>query len=440
MKTKKIIFTISIFIFIQFSGYSQYWTEQVSGVTVQLTSVSPISNLNVWVCGYSGTVLRTTNGGSNWINVSGGAIPNTVSLVNVWAIDASTALVAGYVGSDTWVWRTSNSGTNWVQVFSQPGGFMNGIVMKGGEPLRGLMQGDPVGGRWSLWKTTNGGVNWDSSGMYLPQNGAEAGWNNSIYISSQAYMSFQDSLVWFGTNNSRVYHSSNFGMTWTAQSTAPELNSYAIGFLQSTGGDGLAGGTNLMRTSNYGMNWTPQASVGTGNFSGFVLFPGSLIYHYCWYTRNTTSIYRGSYGSGWGIEYTAPAGNYRHFANVRNGSYCWGVRSNGGITKCTYFILGVSQIGNEIPGDFNLSQNYPNPFNPLTKIKFSIPTAGSGRYHSVLKIYNSLGHEVQVLVNQSLQPGTYDVDWDASSYPSGVYYYKLESGNFAETKKMVLVK
>jgi len=439
---KKIIFTILIFTFIHISGYSQYWTEQVSGVTVQLTSVSPISNQNVWVCGYSGTVLRTTNGGSNWLNVSGGTIPNTVSLVNIWGIDASTALVAGYVGSDTWIWRTSNSGANWVQVFSQPGGFINGIVMRNSQPLHGLVQGDPVGGRWSLWKTTNGGVSWDSSGMYLPQNGAEAGWNNSIWISSQSVYSFNDSLIWFGTNNTRVYYSSNFGSTWTAQSTAPELNSYALGFLSMGGAnDGLAGGTNLMKTSNSGMNWETQTSVGAGNFSGFVMFPAPVdFYGACWYTRNTTSIYHGTGGMGWAIEYTAPAGNYRHFMNVRNGTYCWGVRSNGGITKCTYFFSGINQIGNEIPGKFMLSQNYPNPFNPVTKIKFSIPSAGNGRDRSVLKLYNASGQEVQVLVNQSLQPGTYEVDWNASSHPSGVYFYKLTSGDYTQTKKMVLIK
>lgn len=127
---KKIIYILIILFFSCYSGISQYWEEQTSGVTVQLTSVSPISPTNIWVCGYSGTVLRTTNGGTNWSNVSGGGIPNTVSLVNIWGIDANTALVAGYLGSDTWVWRTSNAGANWVQVFSQPGGFINGIVMK----------------------------------------------------------------------------------------------------------------------------------------------------------------------------------------------------------------------------------------------------------------------------------------------------------------------
>lgn len=434
---KKIYFFL--FLLLGNTVYSQYWTEQVSGVTVQLTSVSAANNA-VWVCGYSGTVLRTTNGGDSWINVSGGGIPATIQLVNVWAVSQSEALVTGYLGSDTWAWRTTNSGVNWTQVFSQPGGFINGMVFKKNTPAHGFMQGDPVGGRWSLWKTTNAGANWDSAGMYLQQAGTEAGWNNSIFIGSQGLYGSHDSLIWFGTNNSRVYFTSNYGTTWNVQSTAPEINTYAIGMINFGTWDGLAGGTNLMRTSNSGTNWTSQTSVGAGNFSGFVLFPApvdnNVSYGYCWYTRNTTSIYRGASGSGWAIEYTAPAGNYRHFAQTRAGTTCWGVRSNGGITKAAYFFSGISQTGNEIPASYRLGQNYPNPFNPVTKFKFQIPK------HSAvnLTIYNTLGKEVQTLVNQSLSPGTYEADFDGSSLPSGVYYYRLETGDFTETKKMVLIK
>jgi photosystem II stability/assembly factor-like uncharacterized protein len=439
---KKIILILFVLIFIQSAGYSQYWTEQTSGVTVQLTSVSPISDQNIWVCGYSGTVLRTTNGGTLWQNVSGGGIPNTISLINIWGIDASTALVAGYLGSDTWVWRTSNSGANWVQVFSQPGGFINGIVMKRAQPNHGLMQGDPVGGRWSLWKTTNGGLNWDSTGSYLPQTGSDAGWNNSICIGSQALYSTRDSLIWFGTNNTRVYYSSNFGTTWIVQSTSPEINSYAIGMLSmGNQSEGLAGGTTLMRTTNSGMNWISQTSVGTGSFSGFVLFPAPVDYGYCWYTRNTTSIYRGTNGSNWAVEYTAPAGNYRHFASVRNGTYCWGVRSNGGITKCAYYFSGIGQFGNEIPPDYALGQNYPNPFNPITNVKIQMPKSG----FVTLKVFDALGKEVRLLVNQNLNPGTYEVDFDGTDLPSGVYYYRLDASSplsttYSETRKMVLTK
>lgn len=436
---KKIFYILILLLLSGSSVFSQYWVEQTSGVTVQLTSVSPITEMNIWVCGYSGTVLRTTNGGSNWLNVSGGGIPNTVSLVSIWGIDSSTAITAGYVGSDTWIWRTSNAGANWVQVLSQPGGFINGIVFKRNQPLHGFAQGDPVGGRWSLFKTSNGGINWDSAGCYLPQAGTEAGWNNSIFIGTQAVFNFNgslDSAIWFGTNNTRIYHSSNFGTTWSAQSTAPELNTYALGFLYYGEGNGLAGGTNMLRTSNYGSNWTSQSSVGTGNFSGFVMFPAPVDYGYSWYTRNTTSIYRGSHGSSWAIEYTAPAGNYRYFTNVRNGTVCFGVRSNGGITRCNYYFSGITQTGNSIPNNFGLFQNYPNPFNPVTKIKFSIPVKGNVK----LSVFDALGRVVNILVNQNLNYGTYEAEWNASDYPNGVYFYKLETEKYSETKKMALVK
>ena len=106
----------------------------------------------------------------------------------------------------------------------------------------------------------------------------------------------------------------------------------------------------------------------------------------------------------------------------------------------------ISVRGNsEITGEFSLSQNYPNPFNPTTKIKFAV--SGSSAAQTFLSVYDVLGKEVAVLVNQQLQPGTYEADWDASAYPSGVYYYKLQVApstgsvrGFTDTKKMVLIK
>ncbi len=88
-----------------------------------------------------------------------------------------------------------------------------------------------------------------------------------------------------------------------------------------------------------------------------------------------------------------------------------------------------------------MQQNYPNPFNPSTKIKFDIPSVGNGRDRSVqLKIYDVLGKEAATLVNEHLKPGVYEADWNAENFPSGVYFYKLESGSFTETKKMLLIK
>jgi hypothetical protein len=117
--------------------------------------------------------------------------------------------------------------------------------------------------------------------------------------------------------------------------------------------------------------------------------------------------------------------------------------SSGG-TLTTICFMGIQPISNEIPIVFELYQNYPNPFNPATKIKFQIPlNKGGGFSRGVLTrltIYDLLGREVTTLVNEQLKPGSYEVEWDASNYPSGVYFYKLSSGNYSETKKLILLK
>jgi hypothetical protein len=101
------------------------------------------------------------------------------------------------------------------------------------------------------------------------------------------------------------------------------------------------------------------------------------------------------------------------------------------------------------PTSFQLNQNYPNPFNPTTKIKFSIPPGqfplnkGGGDSRGLfvkLIIFDILGRSVATLVNKNLNPGSYEVEWNASSYASGVYFYKLETAGFSQIKKMILIK
>jgi len=96
----------------------------------------------------------------------------------------------------------------------------------------------------------------------------------------------------------------------------------------------------------------------------------------------------------------------------------------------------INYAGNVIPDKFNLSQNYPNPFNPSTKIRFDIPKASFVK----LKVIDILGREIETLVDDKLQPGIYEVNWNALQRPSGVYFYQIQSGNFNQTKKMVLIK
>lgn len=98
--------------------------------------------------------------------------------------------------------------------------------------------------------------------------------------------------------------------------------------------------------------------------------------------------------------------------------------------------IGIQQISNEIPAEFSLHQNYPNPFNPNTVIIFQL-TVNS---FAELIVYDNLGKEITKLVNEQLQPGTYEVTFDGSNFSSGIYYYRLVTGNFKETKKMILLK
>jgi hypothetical protein len=100
-------------------------------------------------------------------------------------------------------------------------------------------------------------------------------------------------------------------------------------------------------------------------------------------------------------------------------------------------IISVKEpISVEMPSVYSLHQNYPNPFNPSTTIEFSIPQSG----FVSIEVFNTLGQVVGRLVNEELQPGKYKTSWDASGFPSGTYFYRLQSGSFSETKKLILVR
>ncbi|MCX6160216.1 MAG: T9SS type A sorting domain-containing protein [Ignavibacteriae bacterium] len=99
-------------------------------------------------------------------------------------------------------------------------------------------------------------------------------------------------------------------------------------------------------------------------------------------------------------------------------------------------LVGINHGNNQIPEKFSLSQNYPNPFNPVTKINFDIAKTG----FASLIVFDVLGRKVETLVNQKMSAGSYNVSWDASQYPSGVYFYRITAEGFSDTKKLLLLK
>jgi hypothetical protein len=126
-------------------------------------------------------------------------------------------------------------------------------------------------------------------------------------------------------------------------------------------------------------------------------------------------------------------------------AYHWRVRTknqNGwgswsGVWTFWLQMIGeVRLISTGVPGEFVLSQNYPNPFNPSTNIEFSLPSAGSVS----LRIFNLLGEKVETLIAGEYPAGRFSVTWDAAGQPSGIYFCRLESGGFSETRRMVIAK
>jgi photosystem II stability/assembly factor-like uncharacterized protein len=419
----KKFFTLFLLVLFDTASVAQ-WLELTSGVTTALYSVSAVDINTVWICGAEGKVLRTSRSG-NWIITS---FPDsTLPLYNIWGIDSNRALVTGTSSTATYVYKTTNAGVSWTQVFSQNGGFINAIVNVSGTSNQFAMIGNPVGGRWSLWHSNNNGSTWDSAGLYIPQAGNETGYTNSAFdIGPNSNDHF-----WFGTNNTRIYRGI-FGQNWVYQPTAGQTDILSVLFLDTN--YGIAGGNSgILYTSNAGNNWTTLATIpGSGSINGVAAI--AVDHYYC---IRGNSIYRTTDGGlNWFSDYSQ-TGTYTHMQGTRDRWHytIWAIRNNGGISALPYPI-GIKPVHNKVPQSFVLYQNYPNPFNPKSKIKYNIAKQGK----VMLVIFDVLGREVEILVNENLQPGSYEIEWDASNNSSGVYFYKLTTGDFTQTKKMILLK
>jgi hypothetical protein len=99
-------------------------------------------------------------------------------------------------------------------------------------------------------------------------------------------------------------------------------------------------------------------------------------------------------------------------------------------------LTAIHPVSNQVPKSYSLSQNYPNPFNPSTKIRFDLPKQSFAK----LNVYDVIGKKISILINKELNAGTYEIEWNASAYPSGIYFYVLSAGDFKGTRKMILIK
>jgi photosystem II stability/assembly factor-like uncharacterized protein len=428
---KKLYFVFFIAVF--FSGiYAQQWVEQIQPSPQRpLWSVNAVNSNVVWACGDLGTVLYTSNGGLNWVHRGGGPI-GTNNAYSIAAFTALTALCAVNSSGYGYIYRTTNAGINWTLVFSQSGGFINDIKIISYAMPSAFAYGNPVNGKWTLLKTTNAGATFDTTGLRLLQSGSEIGWPNA--------MALNGNNIWFGTNNYRIYRSTNGGSNWFMNSFAGQ-NTYAIAFNNTTG---FALGDLAYYSTNSGVSWVLNVNLpGSGVFNTIVNSGSSF-----WYGRGTQIYYSSNNGTNFNLQYISPsAGIYRHlsiFASAKDNIFTtirgWGVTNNGAISNYSD-PSGIKIISSEIPQSFYLYQNYPNPFNPATKIRFSIPSHPEGKVQEVrLAVYDIAGKEISVLINEKLSAGFYEYNWDGSNAASGVYFCKMISGSYSGIKKMILIK
>ena len=127
------------------------------------------------------------------------------------------------------------------------------------------------------------------------------------------------------------------------------------------------------------------------------------------------------------------------FVNNQTG---YAVGDSGTVLKFVPPPVNVDVVSAEVT-NFVLDQNYPNPFNPITKIKYSVPSVvsiGERNLLVALKVYDVLGKEITTLVDEYKNPGDYEIDFDGSNLPGGIYFYQLKTGGYSQTKKMVMLK
>jgi photosystem II stability/assembly factor-like uncharacterized protein len=420
MKSK--LFTICLFGCLIFNSVQAQWVSQNSGVVTSLFGVSFTDILNGIAVGDSGLVLKTNTGGNSWSIVRAVSGTNN-SLLGVTMVNGSTGFAVGVAGT---ILSTSNGGTNWASQNSGTTNNLNSVF------FINTNTGWAAGLGGTLIKTINGGNSWFSSSAALPDD---------FYC-----VNFIDANTGFatGANNAlgTVYFTSNGGANWTVQSN-PTPNGDIILCLAHTTGSTLVGGTQFggfIITTDFGNNWSDisdpdpshgdvnSMSFGDANHGAAVGSVGTSGAE-AWNTVNG--------GNTWNEQVVTQALGNIFAVSMANINIGWAVGVVGEILKTTDGgAIGIKKISNTVPVNFTLSQNFPNPFNPTTNIKFDIAkTSDVG-----ITVYDILGKEVEVIVNQNLKPGSYETNWNASKYSSGVYFYRLSAGSFVQTKKMILTK
>jgi len=386
-------------------------TPKNSATSSWLRSVYAINDQTCWSAGNDGIIQMTKDGGETWQLQESGT---SNVLYSIFLANSMTGWAVGQYGT---ILSTTNGGAEWT---SQTSGTSNN--------LQSVYFIDPsvgwaVGSSGTVLKTTDGGITWES------QNSGTSSW-----LYSTCFIDANNG--WTVGNNGSILKTSDGGTTWNPQTSGTTDYLFSVHFIYSNtgwigGSDGL-----ILKTHDGGINWLPQES-NTSSWLRSVYFKDSNM---GWATGNNGLLMMTTDGGeNWSSRktWTNKTLNSIYFIDDHAG---WIVGEAGTVLSMTMSNLATQieekNISSPFPQDFQLFQNYPNPFNPTTAIGYRLLAVSDVK----LGIYNMLGQKVATLISGRQKAGYHQVEWDASRFSSGIYYYRIKAGEFQDVKKMILIR
>jgi hypothetical protein len=349
-------------------------------------------NNKIFACSDSSYAYTSTNNGDTWNSIK----INCSNVSSITNINSNIFLSS----TDSGIYKSTNEGQSFAKCNT---GLSNINILSLNKKDSILYAGSNSG----LFYSTNFGSNWNILGF------------NTKKVSS---IGITDSLILIGTNTG-LYYSTNNGNNWSAE----YISGKTVNVIKKFYNNIYAGvNDNLYCSSNNGLSWT---SIG---ISGKPVYDVTKYADTALFMATGNGLYR-SYNNGlyWRTKY------YTSYSLLQSNDYIIS-GGNGVILKAlkSSLLTNVIKVNEELPNDYNLFQNYPNPFNPVTKIQFEIPKTSRIK----IIIYDINGREIESIVNQKYSSGNYEVIWDASNHPSGIYFCKLNGDSFTKTIKMMLIK
>ena len=338
--------------------------------------------------------------------------------------------------NETKIYATSNGGASWQQqFFDTTTTFLDYIKMF--DLSNGVAVGDaPSGKPLAVLQTTDGGAHWSNvnTSALIDMSSGDL-WRRIDFVSTTVGYIYTSGG---GDNPQKTYKTTNGGASWSpvlSRGGVMNLRFYneQIGLMR--GGYPLP---QIYRTFDGGITWDTvavnNAQPGWGNDIEFL--PGNPAR--VWYTDHNNLLFSSDTGRTWTqqvMDTSMVSGRDIVFTDAKHG---WLLCDNGRLyhtVNGNQLVTSVRNIEATTPSGFHLGQNYPNPFNPSTTISYSLPKSAN----VTLKVFNTLGQLVATLVNERKDAGSYQIQWNAA-VPSGIYFYRLQAGEYVETKKMVLIR